>query len=73
MWPLRLFIFALLLGGACNCDDDEVIPIRECNLRTVCGATEAFRNGQCVPARCSDDGDCCAGRRCFTVTSLCKF
>ena len=37
---------AILLGGACNCDDDEVIPIRECNLRTVCGATESFRNGQ---------------------------
>ncbi len=60
----RLLCFVILLGGACNCDDDEVIPVRECNLRTVCGPTEAFRNGVCVPARCSDDGDCCAGRRC---------
>ena len=64
MRSFRLLVFALLPLGACNCDDDEVIPVRECNLRTVCNATEAFRNGQCVPARCSDDGDCCAGRRC---------
>lgn len=64
MHLLRSCVYVLLLIGACNCDNDEVIPIKECNLRTPCGPAEAFRNGSCVPARCSEDGDCCAGRRC---------
>jgi len=57
---------ALLLaaGGSCSCDDETIIAVQTCDLRTECGDSQTLRNGSCVRERCASDQDCCAGQRC---------
>ena len=65
MQSLKYSLVALLLvTGSCSCDDETVVPIEICDLRTDCGDSQSLRHGSCMRERCASDDDCCAGQRC---------
>ena len=58
------FTALMMMAVGCSCEDETVIPIQICDLRTECGDSEALRHGSCIRERCASDEDCCAGQRC---------
>lgn len=70
---------ALLLGlwGAshgCTCGQSggDLAPApNQCMPERACPTGQAFRQGRCVPQRCTRTEDCCPGQVCFDDTGLC--
>ena len=78
MGALRLLTWAglaVLTVGACNCDDPVLSepPMGPglCEQDFDCGTGLEYRRGECRPARCLEDADCCPGQICSVSVGLC--
>lgn len=65
--------FALLVAGACNCDEDPLTPAvaGTCEPTFDCPVGFEYRRGECRASRCQIDSDCCPGQACNEAAGFC--
>lgn len=66
-------LLAALTVGACNCDEQTLIPIvaGTCEPDFACPTGYEYRRGLCVVARCQIDSECCPGQKCIAGAGFC--
>lgn len=72
-WLLLGLSFAIVSGGGCSCDDEILVPVNPgtCEPTFECPVGTQYRKGECLAARCVEDGDCCPGQKCNASLGLC--
>lgn len=72
-WTYIVALLGALPLGACSCDEEILIANEPglCEPTFNCATGLEYRNGECKPARCGGDTDCCPGQKCNAATGLC--